>query len=86
MDIISVEAAFLHHKFPKASCLREMETVLEEKPWQVACSELLTGPSPRHCARLCCLKICCRDMCPVLSSPGLHLEMSVLGRAGIFAP
>lgn len=22
------------------------ETVLEEKPWQVACSELLTGPSP----------------------------------------
>lgn len=22
------------------------ETVLEEEPWQVACSELLTGPSP----------------------------------------
>lgn len=40
---------------------------------------------PTCCARLCSLKSPCCSMCPVQSSLAFHLEVSVLGRAGILA-
>lgn len=78
MNIISVEETFLHHKSPKASCLRQME---RKQCWKRSHGKGL-------------VQRCSQDLPQTLCQTGLpekpllrcvpcafHLEMSVLGRA-----